>query len=1041
MRNKITNQTKNNNYLLKKTLWIVVFVLTVQIVFAQSLTVKGKVKDTQGAPILGATILVLGTTTGTLSDFEGNFTITVPNSKSVIKCSYIGMEPQTFVVGNQLFPVITLNESAFALSEVVAIGYGAAKKGSVTGSIVQVNSRQLENRSVLRVDQALAGQMAGVSVKATTGDLGAPLQISIRGKTSVSATNEPLYVVDGVPTTDISDLIISDVESINVLKDASSSAIYGSRGANGVVIITTKSGKSGKTKFTFGSYFGVQSLEKKIDLLSSQEWINLDKEVIDARWVKRGKELGKDWQATDSYEYRLSQLGSFNKSYMYDPLWQYGTDSLALIDWQDELYRVAPIQEYQLSASGGSKNINYHISGTYLKQDGIIKYTSYNKINFRSNLSVKFNDKLSLDFTLSPTSSVNNGGLTTGKDMMVHRALSMAPVADKKYGTETGVYPNTTYLFAGSSCSPVAYLREITYRQEDSRMRTNLALNYEIFKGLKARFSGSMDDRNIILHRYMPTKVQSSNASATEGQLSTALLTSQRISNNVFESTLNYNTSLSKHNLDFLAGYSIEDKHSDRATQKHTQFNNDILTTFSLNNSTVSESSYELYDDRLMSYFARGQYDYDNRYLLNMSLRRDGSSRFGKDNLWGTFPSFSVGWRVSNEKFMSKIEFVSSMKLRYSFGMTGNNSIPLYRSFAELATSNYSFGNQIAYGYANGTLENTDLGWEKTNSSNFGIDLGVLKNRLFLSFDYYYKKTSNMLYYVPVAAVTGFTNGWQNIGSMQNNGYELELTTHNLNGKFKWDTNINFSHNSNKVLSLGPDNTPILSGFENKTTILKVGLPMYSYYMYDAIGVYMNQADLDNSPKMSTNIVGDIKYRDANEDGIINENDKTIVGKPEPDFFWGLTNTFRYKNFDLSILLQGQQGGKIYGIIGRAYDNSNGETSINRPAHWKNRWQSEENPGNGIIPRIDGTTSGLYDSRWLYDATYWKVKNVTLTYNLPKNTIKNITAAQIYFSGDNLFMRDHYEIGYSPEAENNAGGDYGGYPLARVLTLGVKMTF
>ncbi len=1041
MKNKTTIHTKNNFLLLKKMLWIVFFVFSTQITLAQTLIVNGKVIDSQNTPILGATILIQGTAKGTLSDLDGNFTISVPSSKSVITCSFVGMEPQTFVVGNKLSPVITLKESVVALNEVVTIGYGAAKKGSVTGSIAQVKSSQLENRSVVRVDQALAGQMAGVSVKATTGELGAPLQISIRGKTSVSATNDPLYVVDGIPTTDISDLIVSDVESISVLKDASSSAIYGSRGANGVVIITTKSGTSGKTKFTFSSYVGLQTLERKIDLLSSQEWIDLNKEVIDARWVKRGKELGKDWQATDTHEYRLSQLGSFNKNYIYDPLWQYGTDSLALIDWQDELYRTAPIQEYQLSASGGSKNINYHISGTYLKQDGIIKYTSYNKINFRSNLNIKFTDKLSLDFSLSPTNAVNNGGLTTGKDMMVHRALSMSPVADLKYGIETGVKPNTTYLFAGSSCSPVAYLREITYRQEDSRMRTNLALNYEILKGLKAKFSGSMDNRSIILQRFIPTRVQPSNATATEGQLSNSLLTTQRMSNYVFESTLNYNKSIGKNNLDFLAGYSLEDRSSDKTTQKHTQFNNDILSTFSVGNSTVSESTYELYDERLMSYFVRGQYDYDNRYLLNLSIRRDGSSRFGKDNLWGTFPSLSVGWRISNEAFMSKVEFISSMKLRYSFGMTGNNSIPLYRSYGELATSNYSFANQIAYGYANGTLENSDLGWEKTNSSNIGLDLGVLKNRIFLSFDYYYKQTSNMLYYVPVAAVTGFTNGWQNIGSLENKGFEIELTTHNLTGKFKWDTNINFSHNSNKVLSLGPDNTPILTGFGNKTEILKVGLPMYSYFMYNSIGVYMNQTDLDNSPKMATNIVGDIKYQDANNDGVINESDKTIVGKPDPDFFWGVTNTFRYMNFDLSILMQGQQGGKIYGIIGRAYDNSSGETSINRPAHWVNRWQSEENPGNGIVPRIDGTTSGLYDTRWLYDATYWKVKNITLTYNLPKNFIKNITASQVYFSGDNLFMRDHYEIGYSPEAENNEGGDYGGYPLARVFTLGVKMTF
>ncbi len=1026
---------------LKRGILFFVFLLACISLFSQ-VRIEGTVVDSNDdSPLPGATVQIKGTSDGTITDFNGYYSLLVPEGYETVIFSFIGFEPQEVKIGENLTINCALVSEITQLNEIVAIGYGAAKKGSITGAIARVGSEKLETRPVTGVDQALAGQMAGVRVRATSGELGAALEISIRGKSSVSAENSPLYVVDGVPTSDISDIVTSDIESINVLKDASTAAIYGSRGTNGVVLITTKGGEVGKTKFTFSGYFGLQSLEKKIKLMNSEEWIDFNKQRIDERWINLGKDRGADYKASDSYEYRLSELGSFNKKYMPDPLWEYGSDSLAFIDWQDELFRTAPIQEYQLSASGGSENIKYHISGTYLNQEGIIVYTDYNKINFRSNLNIKLSKRLTLDLNMSPTRSVIDGGLTSGKDAMVNRALTMAPVADKEVGIETGVKPNNSYLYAGSACSPVAYLREITYRQEDIRMRTNISLNYKIKDGLNAKITGAMDNRSLKLHRYIPTLVEKNNAAVEEGELSTALLKTNRVNKYLFEYTLNYNKKIGKHEFSFLGGGSIESKDSDQSLQKNTQFNNDKLTTFTESSSTVNESSYLLYEDRLLSAFGRLNYNFANRYLLSGSIRNDGSSRFGSDNLWGLFPAFSVGWKVKSEEFMSDFDFISNMKLRFSYGETGNNTIPLYRSYAELASSNYSFGNQIVYGLVNATVENKDLGWEKTQSYNYGIDLGFLENRIFISLDYYKKKTNDMLYEVPVAAVTGFTRGWQNIGAMQNSGYEIELTTHNINSIFKWNTFFNFSHNENKVLALGPDDTPILAGFNNSTEILKIGEPMFSYFMYDAIGVYMDQADIDSSPSMANNIPGDVKYRDVNNDGVITEDDKTIVGNPEPDFFWGVTNSFSYKNFDLSILMQGQIGGEIYGIIGRAFDSPNGESAINRPKHWKDRWKSEEDPGNGKVPRVDGTTSGLYDSRWLYDATYWKVKNVTLTYNIDKNLLKGIDRAQIYISGDNLFMRDHYTIGYSPEADNNEGGDYGGYPNSKVYTIGVKMTF
>lgn len=1032
---------QSKNIMIKKI--IIFFVLLVLLplsIFSQT-QVKGTITSNEGEPLIGATIMVKNTTTGSVTDLDGHYSLTLPDENGILTFSYAGFVNQEVHVNGQSTIDVVLQVANTLLDEVVVIGYGASKKGTVTGSIAQVSSERLERRPVNRVEQALAGQMAGVRVRATTGDLGAPLQISIRGNSSVSASNEPLYVIDGFPTSDISDLVISDIASINVLKDASSTAIYGSRGANGVVLIATKSGQKGKAKFSVNAYRGIQTLEKKIDLLSAEEWIDLSKQIIDARWVNRGKEIGLDYKASDSYEYRLAELGSHNNNYMYDRRWQYGTDSLAYIDWQDELFRAATIQEYQLMASGGSEQIRYHISGTLFQQDGIVQYTDFTRLNFRSNLQIKFTPKLSLDLSLSPTSSRANGGRVTGKDAVVHYALNIVPVAAKDVGIETGVYPNPTYEYAGSPVSPVAYMREIHYNQDDFRARTNVALNYSLTKSLKLKLLGAGDNRSVKLHRYLPTNVARRNTNAVEGELSNALLESNRDNKYLLQGTLNFNKSFGKHGLSALGGYSVESRVRDRAFQKHSQLGNDKLLTFNETTSTPTNSFYQIFEDRLLSYFARSQYNFDDRYLLSASIRRDGSSRFGRNNLWGNFPSVSAAWRISNESFMQNIKAISSLKFRYSYGETGNNRIPEYRSYSELGSGNYSFGNQVAFGLATTSLENYDLGWEKTRSSNFGIDVGLFKNRIFISADYYQKNTRDMLYYVPVATVTGFTNGWQNIGEMENQGIELELTTRNLVKKFKWETFFNISRNTNKILSLGPDDTPILAGFQGRTEILEVGSPMFSFYMYEAIGVYKNQAEVEALPARSTTIPGDIIYRDVNNDGKITELDKTIVGNPEPDFFWGITNVFKYKSFDLSILLQGQIGGEIYGMIGRAIDNPSGQTLHNRPAHWKDRWVSDENPGNGVVPRVDATTSSLYDSRWLYDATYWKIKNITFTYHIPENLFRGFRGGQIYFSGDNIFMQDNYTIGFSPEAENNEGGDYGGYPLARVLTLGIRTSF
>tara|TARA_R110002050_G_scaffold55296_1_gene124884 strand:+ start:12724 stop:15813 length:3090 start_codon:yes stop_codon:yes gene_type:complete len=1028
---------KNRNLLI-----LILFLSLSFLSFSQN-KITGKVISSEDQqPLPGASIIIMGTKIGAVTEFDGTYSIDAPIDSKTLVVSYLGFITKEITIGGRNVIDCSLFPKANELEEIVIIGYGSSKKSSVTGAISSITSEAIENRPVTRVEQALSGQLAGVSVRATSGDLGAPIQVSVRGGTSISAGTEPLYVVDGFPADNIVDLVPSDIETISVLKDASQAAIYGSRGANGVVIITTKQGKTGKTKFRVDIYSGIQTVERKIDLLNAEEWIDINREVKNKAWVNLGVSRGLDYRETDSYDYRLSELGgTLNTNYMSDPRWATG-NGLEYIDWQDALFRSAKIHEQKISAIGGSDKVKFYVSGTLLNQEGIVKYTDLNRFNLRANFNIKLNEKLSLFLNLSPTVQTNNGGRVTGKDAQVHYALQMSPITEAGVGINTGFFPNQTYQWAGSTTSPVAYMRELFQQEKLLTIRSNISLKYLFNENFNASLDGSYYGASTSLHRYIPTSITSRNTNDAEGSRSDARFDSRRDSKYVAQGLVNYNQSFGKHDLAATIGAALESRWLDRSYQSHNQIVNDVLVTFNETTSNVRNSFYQFSEDRLLSYFGRVSYSYDDKYLFSGSIRADGSSRFGKNNFWGTFPSFSLGWRLDKENFMSNIDAISMFKFRYGFGETGNNSIPWYRAYGNIATSNYSFNNNLAFGNAVGSIENTDLGWEKTMSHNFGVDMSFLRNRFSLSFDYYDKETSGMLLNVPVALTTGFPSGFANIGDMRNTGFEVELNTKNINNEnFKWNTNLNFSHNKNEIESLGPDNTPIPTGFQNRTQIHQVGSPAFSYYMYDAIGVYQNQADVDNSASRANTIPGDVKYRDVNADGVINEDDITIVGNPNPDFYWGITNTFSYKIFDLSILLQGQQGGEVYGLLGRAIDNPSGAVLHNRPSHWQNRWRSETDTGDGVTPRIDGTTAGLYDSRWLYDATYWKVKNITLSANLSKKLFKGIDGLKIYFSADNLFMQDNYAIGFSPEALNTDGGDYGGYPLPTTYTLGLNLQF
>lgn len=1024
--------------------------LTSLLAFSQNnFPVHGKVTDENGKPLEGVSVQVKGTNHITVTNSKGTFSITAPSPVSVLVFSSVGYQQQELPVNNRSQLDFSMSIQANTLNDVVVVGYGTQRKRDVTGSVAQLNASQFKDRPISRIEQAMQGQMAGVQVRATTGSPGAPLQIRVRGTASVNASNDPLYVVDGVPVDNLDDINPNDIASINVLKDAASTAIYGSRGTNGVVLITTKQGQAGKTKFSFNSYYGIQQLANKMDLLSAQEWIDLTTQIEDSNYVRRGRQLGRNWSATDPIAVRQQNLGITGRdaNYIPDPRWKYGTDSLAFIDWQDAFYRNAPISNYQLTASGGTNKLTYRISGNYLNQDGIAVYTNYKLFSIRANIEANLTNFLKMGLDLAPSYSWSTGGNVDGKDAQSHHVLAMIPVAEKYAGLNSGIAPYGTYYWAGSTQSPVAYQRLTTNELNRQRLLSNMYLQAKIVDGLSLKFTGAWSTNQQNQKIYHP----SIGLNQLPGANSSGAYYTGNTQYYMFESLLTYNRSFNDHHINVIAGYTSEETDNVNTYQNASKFANDDLTNLNNATSTVTRSLTTELKRTLVSYLTRLQYNYRDKYLLSASFRRDGSSKFGANSKWGNFPSVGVGWNVAKESFMLPYSWISQLKLRASYGENGNNGIPDYIAYGGIGAANYSFGNALANGYVPTSISNPDLHWEKTRSTDLGADMGFVNNRISLSVDYYYKLTTDMLLNVPFALATGFPSGWQNIGHMYNQGWEFELSTQNLRGNnLQWQTSINLSLNKNRILQLGQGDAPIHGGFSNLTQIDQVGQPIGEFYMYNAIGVYKDQNDLNNSPHMSTNIVGDVKYADISgpngkPDGIINSYDRMLLGQPDPKFSWGIYNNLTYHGFDLSFLIQGAGGNKIYDLIGRAIDRPSMGFRANALGRWRNRWRSPSQTGDGYTPRIDGTTGGLYDSRWLYDATYARFKNITIGYNLPDNLIKGITNARVYVSGENLLYLHNKDYGgYSPETDNNvsnASYEYGAYPSARTIMIGINLGF
>lgn len=1014
------------------------------------IAISGTVTDENGEPIPGATILVEGSNTGTATDIDGKFILDVDEG-AVLLISFIGYQSQRITVGNQSSLYITLIEDQSSLDEVVVVGYGTVNKRDLTSAISQVSAKDIENRFTSRIDDALQGKLAGVSVQQTSGLPGAAPVVRIRGTSSITEGNQPLWVVDGMPIEDasiIANINMSDAESVEVLKDAAAAAIYGSRASNGVVIITTKKGRSGKTNISYNMRYGIQEPEKLVDFVSGPEHAELLAEWRSWRWESTGGDPNEP-NANRPANMRI------------DPNWL--TGNVPDHNIQDHLFRTASIQNHNVSLSGGNDKTTYFMSLDYQDQEGIAVGTSFERFSVRTNIESRVTDLITIGLNVAGSTSTQIDANSEGKDKNINLSLRHGALVDASdyYFLDNGFLFRNDYSFEyglANSSNRVYELNNLSQEFTRPQALINTHIDFNLIDGLVLKMAG--------YYRYNSLKFSERRDAILGGGNPVTSISNEYQSNWTLESTLNYNKKIGKHSVTGLLGYSSQKDYSEFSSLSGRGFPNDLSLT--LNNATeISNWNENINEWSLISMFARATYGYDSRYLFTGSIRRDGSSRFGANNKWGLFSSVSVAWNIANEDFLRDNSILSNLKLRASYGNTGNNRIGNYRHFATLATANVVLGSGevLVSGLTPGGFENRDLTWEKTATTNIGIDLGFLSDRINLSIDAYEALTDDLLLSTPLPFISGFSSTILNVGDVRNKGIEIELNTRNIaTSDFQWSTTFNYSFNKNEVMKMGQNDAPIIDGeWYSQSSYTGVGEAIGSFYMWETDGIFQNEAEVEAGPIFKNEGVGDVRFKDQDGDGDIDEDDRKIVGQPMPKWQFGLTNNLRYKDFDLSIFINGSGGYQIYNVQARYYDRSNA-TDGNLMSRWANRWRSEANPGDGITPKITSTTgtNGTDEEQdaWLYDADWWRIKNITLGYTLPETLLSKIRISRlrVYASVDNLFLKTDY-VGYNTEgvfapgaanrganqteasASGSWGYDFGTLPLPRTFAVGLNLTF
>ena len=1029
----------------------------------QQLIVTGRVTDSQsGQAMPGVNILVKGTIFGAIADAEGKYSISVPDRNAVLVFSFIGYVTQEIPLSGRTTLDVVLISEITGLEEVVVVGYGTQRKMDLTGSIATVSDKNLKERAAVSFGEALAGQIAGVQIQQISGEPGGEgLSIRVRGTASITQSNDPLYVVDGYPMEGnvFNMLNPSDIESIQVLKDASSTAIYGSRGANGVVMITTKKGKSGVLTVNFNMYQGIQQVAKKIDMMNRDQYVEffidgrnqawLDAAIISADPDKTPHSINDSNVRRKLYPSASStyMIPDGKDGYLYDFQDPASVAQMPDNDWQDLLFRNARIQQYEFSFSGGTDKAQYNFSTSYVQQDGIVLSTDYERLNLRTNITSQINDRIKVGINLNTFLSKSNE-TDEGKYSAVSYTQHLPPIypvmnEDGSYGSMVRNYE----ILAGDVASPIGFAEQINDHRKRYGGTGTLFAEWEIIEGLNYRISLNGGIQDYRRNYYLPSYVDMDASRAP--RIAQASNNTDNDLDWVIENTLTYQkTFAKKHNLSLLAGYTTQKHSSSNFYGEARNFPNDNIYTLNagtMYNLYSTESEYSM-----VSYLSRVNYIYNEKYLLTASFRSDGSSRFGKNNKWGYFPAVSVAWRISQENFMENISVISDLKLRASYGIVGNNRIGDYSAIGLLSVGYYPTGDALQTTVNPSTMPNDLLGWEKTRQTNLGFDLGLFKNRIRLEADFYHSKSLELLLNVPVPTITGYTTQMQNVGKVQNRGMEFLLNTRNLVNEFKWSTDFNISFNKNEVLELGADGRPIYTSAPNASNafITMIGKPIACYYGYVYQGVFLSQEELDTYPHLPADKIGDGRYLDVNKDGKMNSSDKDILGNNQPIFTAGLNNTFSYKNFTLGVQLTGSYGAELFSIFKRMTGVYHGDR--NGMIELLGRWRSQEEPGDGYHFRATRTPSGWQrdpSSIWVEDASYLRLRNLTLAYDLAAERIQkiNLQAFRVYLTGQNLFTLTDY-IGYDPETSSQGsgltkGGDYMGYPSARSFIVGINITF
>ncbi|UKT64881.1 SusC/RagA family TonB-linked outer membrane protein [Pedobacter mucosus] len=1007
--------------------------------------VSGRIVDKSGAPIPGATIRVKSGKAATVSDADGRFTIKGITAEDVLVISYQGYTQKEISASGNL-SAIQLVDAENNLTEVVVVGYGTTQKKDLTGSVSTISAAQVKDLPVSSIDQKLVGQIAGVQISAPTGAPGGGVNVKIRGTGSITAGNNPLYVVDGFAISNsggqaynpLNVISPDDIENVTVLKDASSTAIYGSRGSNGVIVITTKRGKTGPPVVSINAYIGSQQVPQKgrPDVLNGTEYAQFRREMfIDARTA-----AGQTTTETDiPLEFR-------NPS-------QYGEGT----DWYDAVLRTATQSNIDASIRGGSESTRYSFSVGRLEQQGTIRYTDYRRYSVNFNIESDISKKIKVGLSIAPSGGIQNrNGFESGQRDILTRTLWLSPIVPI-----TDVAGNrTTFITSPGAIGAGNPLNTLEFAGTKAKYFRGLATafaEYKIFDGLKAKYSFNYDYTNNSSFAFNPSFVIGETSNPNPNPSIPSSSTAQNTTSNwLSEITLSYEKTFgTDHKISAVAGYTAQQERYDGYSFGATNYPDNLIQT--INASTLLNGAAAGIEKwALISYLARVNYTFKDKYLLTGTVRSDGSSRFGSNYRYGTFPSAAFAWRASQENFLKSATWLSDLKLRASYGRTGNFNIPNYQYASSIGSSNYSFGGALANGRVSGSIANQNLTWEKADELDLGLDLSVFNSRLGFTFDFYNRITSDLLLNAELPSASGFSTSTINLGKVRNRGLEFGVTSKNLTGEFTWSTNANISINRNIVLELNPgnNNAPIYSGRSGggySTHKTEVGQPIGQFFGFQFDGIYQNAAELASQPKHGSSIVGSVRYKDIDGNGIIEEvKDFTVIGNAQPDFTYGITNNFGYKNFDLNILVVGTQGGQIMKTGNEFFLNTDGVFNVDRRV--LDRFRSPSNPGDGFAPTTVGGRP-LYrevNSQWIEDASFLRIQNISLGYNFKQKFItssKFVKTLRLYTSVQNLVTFTKYS-GANPEAGTNdgfsaltPGRDFTAYPLPRIITAGINMTF